>query len=82
MSIKVFNGHFFNFGILWLNPSNFTFKIANFLIDPIVSIINITTRFKQKIFLYKLQFEQEGHCQRDFGQAQGKVWTINSNQTN
>ena len=32
MSIKVFNGYFLNFDILWLNPSNFTFKMTNFLI--------------------------------------------------
>ena len=35
MSIKVFNGYFLNFDILGLNPSNFTFKMANFLIDPL-----------------------------------------------
>ena len=34
MSTKVFNGYFFNFDILRLNLSNFTFKMINFLIGP------------------------------------------------
>ena len=34
MYIKVFNGYFFNFDNLWLNTSNFTFKMTHFLIGP------------------------------------------------
>ena len=36
MSIKVFNRYFLNFDILGLNPSNFTFKMTNFLIGAYV----------------------------------------------
>ena len=44
MTIKVFKSYFLNFDISRLNPSNFTFEMANFLIGP----NNITVTWKSK----------------------------------
>ena len=45
MSIKIFNDYFFNFDILRLDLSNFTFKISNFLFGPKTSAIRSPTLY-------------------------------------
>ena len=50
MSIKVFNDYFLNFNILGINPSNFAFKMANFLIGIFYNMKSSKLIVKNEVF--------------------------------